>query len=281
VTLSELVAAALSEDIGSGDATTLGCVRASKGEAHIVAKQDVIVSGQRAAAEVYRSLGERYDWEANYAPVIEDGERACVGDVIARVHGDLRALLIGERVALNFLMRLSGIATNTANHVGATNGGFRVVDTRKTTPLHRALEKAAVRHGGGHNHRFGLDDGVMVKDNHIVAAGGIRQALDAVRAHCHHLMRIEVEVTTLGETREAIEAGADVLLLDNFDDDGLKDVIACARELSPSTVLEASGNMTAERIARIQHLDLDVVSVGGLIHQATWVDLSMRMVHTK
>jgi len=278
VTLGELIEAALTEDIGSGDVTTLACVPESHGDARIIAKQALVVSGQEAAVEVYRTLGRRYGWQASYTPVLNDGESAEPGDIIAEVAGDQRALLIGERVALNFLMRLSGIATNTAVHVRAANGAFRVVDTRKTTPLHRALEKAAVRHGGGHNHRFGLDDGVMVKDNHIVAAGGIAHAVHAIRKQSHHLVRVEVEVTDQAEARQAIEAGADVLLLDNFDDAGLDAIVALVRGLSPKTTLEASGNMTAARIARIQHLDLDVVSVGGLIHQATWVDLSMRMV---
>ena len=278
MTLIQLVEAALTEDIGSGDVTTLACVAASQGSARILAKQRMVVSGHEPAAEVFRALERRYGWVTVYTPKVADGQTAAQGDVIAELSGDQRALLVGERVALNFLMRLSGIATNTARYVRSAQGSFRVVDTRKTTPLHRALEKAAVRHGGGHNHRFGLDDGVMVKDNHIVASGGISQAVNAIRRHAHHLARIEVEVTDAQEARQAVEAGAEVLLLDNFDDAGLESIVTLVRALAPNTTLEASGNMTAERIARIRHIDLDVVSVGGLIHQATWVDLSMRMV---
>ena len=281
MTLNQLVQAALTEDIGSGDITTLACVGDGLGAAHIVAKQELVVSGHDAAAAVFQTLAHRYDWNVTYTPVIADGEPVKPGDTLATLHGHHRALLVGERVALNFLMRLSGIATNTAKHVHAANGRFRVVDTRKTTPLHRALEKAAVRHGGGHNHRFGLDDGVMVKDNHIVAAGGITPAVQAIRASAHHLVRVEVEVTDEAEAEEAIRAGADVLLLDNFDNPGLESVVALARRLAPHVTLEASGNMTSERIASLQHIDVDVVSVGGLIHQATWVDLSMRMVHDR
>ena len=157
---------------------------------------------------------------------------------------------------------------------------MRIVDTRKTTPLWRALEKAAVRHGGGHNHRFALYDGAMVKDNHIVAAGGLPQAVRAVRDNCHHLVKIEVEVDRVDQIEPAIAAGADVLLLDNMDDDTLEQAIACARRLNPAVLLEASGNVSPERIRGMAQrgLDIDVVSSGGLIHQARWIDLGLDML---
>ena len=280
MSLRGLVEAALKEDLGSGDVTTLACIEDGTVTADVVAKQALVVSGQGVATEVYRVLSEQLGREAAYRSLCRDGEHVARGDTIGRVTGDAQTVLMGERLALNFLMRLSGIATNTDRHAQAAGGAFRVVDTRKTTPLHRSLEKAAVRHGGGYNHRFGLYDGVMIKDNHIVAAGGIGPAVAAVRAKTHHLLRIEVEVTSESEAREAISAGADVLLLDNFDDRALESVAQTARQLSPQTVLEASGNMTVERIAGIREMsiDIDIVSVGGLIHQATWVDLSMKMV---
>lgn len=269
--LTELVRLALEEDIGHGDVTTDAVVdRDRRGAARLIAKQPLVVSGQAAAAEVFRQVG------ATYTARVADGSRADRGDIVATVDGALAALLTGERTALNFLMRLCGIATHTRSVVDVA-GVLRVVDTRKTTPLHRALEKAAVRHGGAANHRFSLYDGVMIKDNHIVAAGGIAVAVARARAHAHHLLRVEVEVESLDELAEALAAGADVILLDNMDDDTLRAAVAMRTARAPAVILEASGNMTAERIARIAGIGLDFVSMGGLIHQARWADLSMRI----
>lgn len=269
MTLRELVRLAFEEDLGSGDLTTSSCVDpALRGTARIVAKQDLIVSGQDAAIETFSTTG------VAYTPVVPDGTRVAPGDVVATLEGPLAGVLMAERIALNFLMRLSGIATHTATVVSAAEGQVRVVCTRKTTPLHRALEKAAVRHGGGHNHRHGLYDGVMIKDNHIVAAGGIAAAVAKVRDNVHHLVKIEVEVESLGQLEQALNAGADVILLDNMNDAQLAGAVRLA---AGRAVLEASGNMDAQRIARIKGLGLDVISVGGLIHQARWVDLSLRI----
>jgi nicotinate-nucleotide pyrophosphorylase (carboxylating) len=160
---------------------------------------------------------------------------------------------------------------------GGPDGPLRVLDTRKTTPLHRRLEKHAVRCGGGASHRFGLFDGVLIKDNHIVAAGGIAVAIGRARRHAHHLLRVECEVETLAELDEALAAGADAILLDNMDDDTLRRAVALNRAAPRPAMLEASGNMTAERIARIRTIGVDCVSMGGLVHQARWADLSMRI----
>ena len=285
MTLSDLVRLALEEDVGPGDVTTRAVVApTARGAARIVAKQAIVVSGQAAAAEVFRQLDARYE------PVVADGAEAEPGVVVARVEGTLAALLTGERTALNFLMRLCGVATHTRSVVRAA-GGLRVVDTRKTTPLLRALEKEAVRHGGAANHRYALYDGVLIKDNHIVAAGGLTTAVRRARASAHHLLRIEVEVESLGELREALAAGADVVLLDNMDDATLHEAVAMRAAHRAAggqpVVLEASGNMTAERIARLAATlqganlqgagGLDFVSMGGLVHQARWADLSMRI----
>lgn len=275
MTLSELVRLALEEDIGAGDVTTRAVVDPTvRGAARIVAKQPLVVSGQPAAAEVFRQLGARYE------AVQPDGAPVESGALVGRVEGSLASLLTGERTALNFLMRLCGVATHTRSVVQAASG-MRVVDTRKTTPLLRALEKDAVRHGGAANHRYALYDGVLIKDNHIVAAGGITNAVRRAREHAHHLLRVEVEVETLDELREALAVGADVVLLDNMDDATLREGVALrdahARSGGQRTILEASGNMTAERIARIADIGLDFVSMGGLIHQARWADLSMRI----
>lgn len=282
VTLAELVRLALEEDIGSGDVTCESTVSATaQGRARVYAKQELIVCGHEPAAEVFKQLG------AVWTVVEPDGARVSPGQTIGYAAGSLRALITGERVALNFLMRLSGIATHTASVV-ATADGLRVLDTRKTTPLHRALEKHAVRCGGAFNHRTALYDGVLIKDNHIVAAGGVTAAVRGARAAAHHLLRVECEVETLSELREALAAGAEAILLDNMDDATLADAIQINREhartsgRSPAW-LEASGNMTGPRIASLQAflqplgLTLDAVSMGGLIHQSRWADLSMRV----
>ncbi len=268
--LTELVRLSLEEDLGQGDVTTEACVPAeAQGQARIYAKEPIVVSGHAAAGEVFRQLG------CAYTVTAPDG--AFAGgpndDTIATVSGRCRDLLVGERCALNFLMRLSGIATHVRRVVAAAPG-LRVVDTRKTTPLLRALEKAAVRHGGGQNHRFGLSDGVLIKDNHIVAAGGITAAVQRARAHAHPLLRVEVEVETLAELEEALAAGADDVLLDNMDDDTLREAV---RITAGRARLEVSGGLTRERLATIATLGVHRASMGGLIHQARWVDLSMRI----
>lgn len=271
MTLDELIAAARAEDVGPGDLTTEACVDPDKvGKGYIVAKQELVVSGLVPAGRVFWLEGARFD------ALVEDGRRVKPGQKIAHVSGLLARLLTAERLALNFLMRLSGIATQTAALVGEAAGtSLRVVDTRKTTPLHRALEKQAVVHGGGHNHRFGLFDGVMIKDNHIQAVGSIGEAVGRARKRVHHLVKIEVEVEDLDQLDEALAAGADVILLDNMDDATIR--AACARAAGRA-ILEASGNMDAQRIASLKDVvGLDVISVGGLIHQARWADLSMRI----
>lgn len=266
--LERLVELAFEEDVGPGDLTTRACVDpALRGEGHIVANDDLVVSGLQVAHVVF-DVGD-----AGFAPLVSDGDAVQRGTRVARVRGSLANILTCERLALNFLMRLSGIATNTRRIVGAAQGRLRVVDTRKTTPLHRELEKAAVRHGGGHNHRFGLYDGVMIKDNHIRAVGSIGEAVGKARNAVHHLVRVEVEVESLEQLDEALAAGADVILLDNMDDATIQAAVARA---AGRATLEASGNMDATRIEALREVTgLDVVSVGGLIHQATWVDYSL------
>lgn len=268
MTLKELVRLSLEEDIGHGDVTTRACVDpALLGCARVLAKQDLVVCGHEAAAEVFRQLGE--SWE----PHTRDGEAVTSGTVIGEASGRAAALLQAERLALNFLMRLSGIATHTRSAVSVCPG-LRVLDTRKTTPLHRALERHAVRCGGGNSHRFGLFDGVLIKDNHIVASGGVAIAIARARASAHHLLRVECEVETLDELREALGAGADAILLDNMDDDTLREAV---RITAGRAMLEASGNMTRDRLATIRETGVDCVSMGGLIHQARWADLSLRI----
>lgn len=266
--LSDLIRAALAEDIGNGDVTAESTIPADKSiEAVIRAKQDMVFFGHELGNEVFRQLG------VTYVPLVADGASILSGSPVAKVSGNGRACLSGERVALNLMMRMSGISTHTASVVkGISN--IKVVDTRKTTPLWRKWERAAVRAGGGGNHRFALYDGILIKDNHIAAAGSINAAIASAKSHAHHLLKIEIEVEDLNQLLEAIEAGADAVMLDNMSDIELKQAIELA---AGRVMIEASGNMTGERIRRIQHLGIDVVSMGGLIHQATWADLSMKI----
>jgi len=267
--IEDLIKLAFDEDLGPGDLTTESTVDPSlKGTARIYAKQELIVSGTLPARLAFEHVG--VGWEA----LAQDGDVLSYGENLCRLHGTMAGILQAERIALNFLMRCSGIATNTRASVSAAEGKVRVVCTRKTTPLHRTLEKQAVRHGGGHNHRHGLYDGVMIKDNHIVAAGGIAQAVSKARNHIHHLVKIEVEVENLEQLQVALDAGADVILLDNMDNETLAKAVSIGKG---QAVLEASGNMTPGRIAELKDHGLDVISVGGLIHQARWVDFSLRI----
>jgi nicotinate-nucleotide pyrophosphorylase (carboxylating) len=274
MTLDDLIREALAEDLGPGDLTTEACVsRDAVGSARVFAKQDLVLAGQEVARRVVELCGGQYEI------LYHDGVSVQAGTVVALARGPLRSLLVAERTALNFLMRLSGIATRTRRFVLAAGGAFTIVDTRKTTPLHRALEKAAVRAGGARNHRFALFDGVLVKDNHILAAGGIARAVRQARASVHHLLRIEVEASTLEQAFDAVQAGAEAVLLDNMDDDTLAEAVSALRSLTPSVLVEASGNMDEARIRRLADKGIlpDLISVGGLVHQATWVDLSMKL----
>lgn len=277
--VSELILMSLREDLGSvGDITTESTVSEdATGDAVIVAKQQIVVCGLGVAEQVYGEVGKLYG-EVEFTPLVADGDSVEVGTRIATLNGSLRTVMIGERIALNFMMMMSGVATNTAKFVAAAEGSsLGVVDTRKTTPGHRALEKYAVTCGGARNHRFGLFDAVLIKDNHLVAAGGVLAAVNGARKMAHHLTRVEVEVVSLRQLREAIEVGADVALLDNMDDATLAAAVDVRDELGSNILLEASGNMSIERILAIKDIGLDYVSVGALIHQAQWVDLSLRV----
>jgi nicotinate-nucleotide pyrophosphorylase (carboxylating) len=279
VNLRRLVEAAVDEDLGHGDLTTMATIPAKlTGEGRVMAKQELVVCGHEPAQLVFEEVTRRIGGRCSYDVRVQEGVKVEDRTVVATVRGNLRNIVIGERTALNFLMKLCGIATHTRTFVDAAGtDGPKVVCTRKTTPLHRALEKHAVRMGGAYNHRFSLYDGVMIKDNHIHAVGSLTEAVRRARAEVHHLVRIEVEARTLGEVEEAARTEAEVILLDNFDNAGLKEAIELARSIRPGVLLEASGNMTAERVATLGGMGLDVVSSGGLIHQARWADLSLKL----
>ncbi|MDQ3044204.1 MAG: carboxylating nicotinate-nucleotide diphosphorylase [Chloroflexota bacterium] len=270
-----IITLALAEDIGSGDITSAVTVPAgTQARGIILAKSAGVLSGLVAVRVTF----QRVDPALCFAPRLADGDRIEPGQTIADVSGPARGLLSAERVALNLLQRLSGVATLTAAYVAAVAGtNVRIVDTRKTTPGLRYLEKAAVRHGGGFNHRFGLADGVLIKDNHLAAIGGedrVRRAVRHARASAPHSLRIEVEVTTLDEAREALDAGAEIILLDNMD---LATMRAAVVHVAGRALLEASGGITLERVRAVAETGVDLISVGALTHSAPSLDISLEV----
>jgi nicotinate-nucleotide pyrophosphorylase (carboxylating) len=267
---ARLIALALEEDLGPGDATSMLVPADVRGRAYVLAKSPLVLSGSDAFSEVFAQVSGAVDlsWE------IADGEKVHAGTVRARVNGPARDLLVGERTALNLLQRLSGIATMARRAADAVAGTkAKVVDTRKTTPGMRALEKAAVRAGGAFNHRFGLFDGVLIKDNHVRAAGGVRAAIEAAKATVHHLMKIECEVSSIAEADEALAAGADVIMLDNMDLDSMRKAV---ERIAGRALVEASGNVTLERLPAIAATGVDLISMGALTHSAPAADISMK-----
>lgn len=270
-----LVRWALAEDVGRGDVTTEATIPAgTQASGRIVARKPGVVAGLPVAALTFRLLDPGIHFEA----MVSDGTRVEAGAALAQLTGDARALLTAERTALNFLGRLSGIATLAAQCMAAVAGTRAVVvDTRKTTPGLRALEKYAVRMGGAHNHRAGLDDGILIKDNHIAAAGGIRAAIERAHASASHLLRIEVECETEDEVSEAVEAGAEVILLDNMSIERMRANVEWIRSHAPRTVIEASGNIgtDAARLAAVAATGVDLISLGALTHSAPNFDVSL------
>ena len=269
--LDDLLLAALKEDIGTGDITTMCCVPAeNRSYGEFVAKSDGVVCGLDIAARVFTLV----DASIVFSPKVEDGYFAKKGDIIASVEGPSRGILTGERVALNIMQRLSGTATAArlaAEQVKGTK--TRIVDTRKSTPMLRALEKYAVRVGGGHNHRFNLADGILIKDNHIKAAGSIAQAISAVRENAPHVMKIEVETETLDQVREALDAGADVIMLDNMDNAIMAEAV---RIIGGRAITEASGNMGEKNLTEVAAAGVDIISIGALTHSVKAMDISLK-----
>lgn len=265
-----VVAAALREDIGSGDITTLTTVGAEKqAQAQLLAKEPCTLAGAAVLDLVFSELDPQVQvrWQCR------DGQPLAKGQVVATIYGAARSLLQGERVALNFLQRLSGIATRTAAFAQAVAGTqASIVDTRKTTPGLRGMEKYAVRVGGGVNHRFGLDDGVLIKENHIYAAGGVATAVKLARSQAPHSLRIEVETQNLAEVEEAVDAGADTILLDNMDLATLEEAVAL---VAGQAVTEASGGIDLQRVAAVAATGVDLISIGALTHSSPAVDLSL------
>ncbi|MBW2091324.1 MAG: carboxylating nicotinate-nucleotide diphosphorylase [Deltaproteobacteria bacterium] len=268
--LSDIVRLALAEDIGSGDLTTaLTVYPSTSAQAEIIAKEDLVVAGLEAARLTFELL----DPAVTFDSIVAEGDRVAKGDALVRIAGSAASILTAERVALNFLMHLSGVATLTAFFVEAVKPHkARIVDTRKTTPGMRTLEKEAVRAGGGDNHRFGLFDGILIKDNHIAAAGSITAAVTRAKDRAPHTLKIEVEVSDLPGLEEAIAAGADVVLLDNMGTEELAEAVRIGRG---RVVLEASGGINLDNVAQVAATGVDIISIGALTHSAPAVDMSL------
>jgi nicotinate-nucleotide pyrophosphorylase (carboxylating) len=273
--LFQQIGAFLSEDLGRGDITTQSTItRNAHARGRFLAKEPLVIAGLEAAEAVFSTLDSQQQLEAFFS----DGDEVEAGKVIARTNGFADVLLAGERVALNLLQRLSGIATTTRAFVQAVEGTkAQIVDTRKTTPGLRMLEKYAVESGGGRNHRFGLDDGVLIKDNHIALAGGVGAAVERARQSVGHLHKIEVEVSSERDLREAITSGADILLLDNLTPEATRPLVELARELSSSVLLEASGGIRLENVRAYAEAGVDLISVGALTHSARAMDISFKI----
>ena len=262
---------ALEEDITSEDVSANAVMnRPCLGEVELICKQSGVLAGLQVFSRVFELLDERFTMESFCA----DGDRVEPGQRLALLRGDIRAMLSGERTALTFLQRMSGIATHTAELVSLLQGsGITLLDTRKTTPNLRIFEKYAVTVGGGTNHRYNLSDGVMLKDNHIGAAGGIKPAVARARAYAPFVRKIEVETETLEQVREAVEAGADIIMLDNMDPETMKEAVAL---IAGRAQTECSGNVTAEKIAQLRDIGVDYISSGALTHSSPILDLSLK-----
>lgn len=270
-----LIDLALAEDRGSGDWTTRWIVPArTRACGTIAAKDNGVIAGLALASAVFLRLDPRVEFEA----AVSDGDRVGPGQVVATVSGPARAVLTGERTALNFLQRLSGVASATRRFVDAVSGTrARILDTRKTTPAWRALEKAAVRAGGGENHRAGLFDMILVKENHAAVAGGIAEAIRRVQDANTRNLRIEVEIHDLSQLPAAMDARVDRVLLDNLETEQIREAVQIVRKRAAGIEIEASGNMTLERVRAVAEAGVDFISVGAITHSATALDLSLRI----
>ena len=270
----ELIMMALREDITSEDVSTNAVMpKAQKGTVDLIAKEDGVIAGLQVYARVFTLLDDKTEIEF----FCQDGEEVKNGQLLARVTGDIRVLLSGERVALNYLQRMSGIATYTRQVAKLLEGSnVTLLDTRKTTPNCRVFEKYAVRVGGGHNHRYNLSDGVLLKDNHIGAAGSVAKAVRMAKAYAPFVRKIEIEVETLDQVKEAVEAGADIIMLDNMTPEVMKQAVEL---IDGRAQTECSGNITKENIQKIREIGVDFVSSGALTHSAPILDISMKNLH--
>ena len=268
------ILSALKEDITSEDVSTNSVMpHPQAGEVDLICKEDGIICGLQVFERVFTLLDEKTTVEF----LVQDGAEVHKGQLMAKVHGDIRTLLCGERTALNYLQRMSGIATYTHSVAELLKGtGIKLLDTRKTTPNNRIFEKYAVRIGGGNNHRYNLSDGVLLKDNHIGAAGGVKEAIAAAKEYAPFVRKIEVEVENLDMVKEAVEAGADIIMLDNMSPEDMKKAVEL---IDGRAQTECSGNVTKENIARLTEIGVDYISSGALTHSAPILDISLKNLH--
>jgi len=273
ILIDKIIEQALLEDIGTGDITTESIIPSNlKAKGIIKTSEEGVVAGLDIVFLVFKKL----DSEICFQPKIKDGNKILPGEILAEITGSAQTILKGERVALNFLQRMSGIATITFKFCQkAKDFPVRIVDTRKTTPGLRILEKYAVRMGGGYNHRFGLYDAVLIKDNHIAVAGGIRSAVNSVRKQISHTAKIEVEVKNLSQLQEALKVQVDIIMLDNMDLDTMKEAVKMAKG---KAIIEASGGITLEKVRKIAQTGVDLISVGALTHSVKALDISMEIL---
>jgi nicotinate-nucleotide pyrophosphorylase (carboxylating) len=265
----------LKEDLGRGDITTQSVIRAdARARGRFLAKQDFVLSGLELAEAIFVTLDNTIELESH----AYDGDRVAAGTEFARLEGPAHVLLSGERSALNIMQRMSGVATLTRAFVEQVRGtDARIVDTRKTSPGLRMLDKYSVKVGGGFNHRFGLDDGVLIKDNHIALGGGVRRAIESARRSVPHLMKIEVEVATEQQLDDALAARADIVMLDNMDLDQIRRCVARIRDVAPDTLVEVSGGIRLDNVREYAECGVDLISVGAITHSAIAVDINMKL----
>ena len=269
--VTQLIAMALNEDVGTGDITTETTIpEDKKAYGKFIAKEDMIICGLGVAEKVFKTVDESIEFKAN----VKDGDFVRKTDIIATVSGNARSVLTGERTALNLLQRMTGIATRTNDAVKAVEGtNALIADTRKTTPALRVLEKYAVRMGGGTNHRFNLSDGILIKDNHIAVSGGIKNAVANARKNAPHTLKIEVEVETKEQLLEAIDAKADIIMLDNLTNDEMAE---CVKIIDGRALVEASGNMGEKDLLSVAKTGVDIISIGALTHTVKAADISLK-----
>ncbi len=290
--IKTLIDLALQEDIPNGDITTMFTTKKDTNvSGYVVAKEELVFCGLPLIRAIFEKITskniiiteknssdyQKTDLEVKIIQLAEEGELLQKGEIAFRFDGDARAILMAERTILNFLQRLSGIATMTRKYVQELEGTkIKIVDTRKTAPGFRALDKYAVRVGGGYNHRMGLSDGVLIKENHIIAAGSITKAIESVRKNAPHTSKIEVETTTIKEVEEALKSGADIIMLDNMSIEMMREAIVL---INKKALIEVSGNVTIERLSKLRELDIDFISTGAITHSIKAADLSMRFEH--
>jgi len=273
ILIDKIIEQALLEDIGTGDITTESIIPSNlKAKGIIKTSEEGVVAG----LDITRMVFKKLDSEICFQPKIKDGNKILPGEILAEITGSAQTILIGERVALNFLQRMSGIATITSKFCQEVKDfPVRIVDTRKTTPGLRILEKYAVRIGGGYNHRFGLYDAVLIKDNHIAIAGGIKSAVNSVRKQISHIVNIEVEVDNLSQLQEALKVQVDIIMLDNMDLEIMKEAVKIVKG---KALIEASGGITLKKVRKIAQTGVDLISIGALTHSVKSLDISMEIV---